>query len=211
MTAALVLLGGYLLGSMPFGYWLVLLLKGEDIRKVGSGGIGASNVWRAYGRWYGIPVVLLDIAKGFVPAFVGTILVGELTGALAGGLAMLGHWRPLFLGFRKGGKAVATAAGTLFGIATAARPDRHGPLADDLPRHPLHVRRVDGGRGRAPVRRARARRALAGDRVRDRSPAVAVLLLHRPNIARLRAGTESRFRLGAARAIGREDMSSDCP
>ena len=68
MTAALVVLGGYLLGSMPFGYWLVLLAKGEDIRKVGSGGIGASNVWRAYGRWYGIPVVLLDIAKGFVPA-----------------------------------------------------------------------------------------------------------------------------------------------
>ena len=71
MTAALVLLGGYLLGSMPFGYWLILLTKGEDIRKVGSGGIGASNVWRAYGRWYGIPVVLLDIAKGFVPALLG--------------------------------------------------------------------------------------------------------------------------------------------
>ena len=52
---------------MPFGYWVVLLVKGEDIRKVGSGNIGATNVWRAYGRWYGIPIVLLDVAKGFVP------------------------------------------------------------------------------------------------------------------------------------------------
>ena len=89
MTASLVVLGGYLLGSMPFGYWLIRLAKGEDIRRAGSGSIGASNVWRAYGRWYGIPVVLLDIAKGFVPALVGTILVDELAGALAGGLAAL--------------------------------------------------------------------------------------------------------------------------
>ena len=100
MTAALVVLGGYLLGSMPFGYWLVLLLKGEDIRKVGSGNIGATNVWRTYGKAYGIPIVLLDVAKGFVPALVGTLLVGELVGVLAGGAAMLGHWRPLFLRFQ---------------------------------------------------------------------------------------------------------------
>ena len=121
MTAALVVLGGYLLGSMPFGYWLVLLVKGEDIRKVGSGDIGASNVWRAYGRWYGIPVVLLDIAKGFVPALLGTILVGELVGVLAGGAAMLGHWRPLFLRFQKGGKTVATAGGHVLRRRAAAR------------------------------------------------------------------------------------------
>ena len=71
MTSALVVLGGYLLGSMPFGYWLVRLAKGEDIRRVGSGNIGATNVWRTYGRSYGIPIVLLDVAKGFVPALVG--------------------------------------------------------------------------------------------------------------------------------------------
>ena len=67
MTAVLVVLGGYLLGSMPFGYWLVRLFKGEDIRKVGSGNIGATNVWRTYGKAYGIPIVVLDVAKGFVP------------------------------------------------------------------------------------------------------------------------------------------------
>src|SRR6185503_2959308 len=118
MTSALVVLGGYLLGSMPFGYWVVLLVKGEDIRKVGSGNIGASNVWRTYGRWLGIPIVVLDVAKGFVPALVGALLVGELTAVLAGGAAMLGHWRPLFLRFQKGGKTVATAGGTFFGVAT---------------------------------------------------------------------------------------------
>jgi len=117
MTAALVVLGGYLLGSVPFGYWLVRVGKGEDIRRVGSGNIGATNVWRTYGRWYGVPVVLFDMAKGAVPGVVGTLLVGELVGVLAGGAAMLGHWRPLFLRFQKGGKTVATAGGTFFGVA----------------------------------------------------------------------------------------------
>src|SRR5215207_11739018 len=117
MTGVLVVLGGYLLGSMPFGYWLVRLLKGKDIRKVGSGNIGATNVWRTYGKAYGIPIVVLDVAKGFIPALVGTLLVDELVGALAGGAAMLGHWRPLFLRFQKGGKTVAAAGGTFFGVA----------------------------------------------------------------------------------------------
>ena len=194
MTAALVVLGGYLLGSMPFGYWLVLLVKGEDIRRAGSGSIGATNVWRAYGRWYGIPVVLLDIAKGFVPALVGTILVDELTGALAGGLAMLGHWRPLFLRFQKGGKAVATAAGTLFGIATLL-----GLIAAGLWLATFLVARYTSVASMV-VAVALPFAALAlGEPwpvvVFAVAAAVAVLLLHRPNIARLRAGTESRFAL----------------
>ncbi len=194
MTAALVVLGGYLLGSMPFGYWLVLLLKGEDIRKVGSGGIGASNVWRAYGRWYGIPVVLLDIAKGFVPAFLGTILVDELAGALAGGLAMLGHWRPLFLGFRKGGKAVATAAGTLFGIATVL-----GLTAMCLWLLTFLITRYTSVASMVVAVALPFAALVLGEPwpvvVFAVAAAVAVLLLHQPNIARLRAGTESRFRL----------------
>src|SRR5947199_176853 len=49
---------------MPFGYWLPRVLKGVDVRKGGSGNIGATNVWRTFGRWYGVPVVLLDVAKG---------------------------------------------------------------------------------------------------------------------------------------------------
>src|SRR5882762_3983075 len=110
---------GYLLGSCPWGYWLVRLLKHEDIRKVGSGNIGATNVWRTYGRWLGIPVVLLDILKGFVPALLGMLFVSphHLAGICAGAAAMLGHWRPLFLKFAKGGKMVATCGGAFFGVA----------------------------------------------------------------------------------------------
>lgn len=197
MTTGLVLLGGYLLGSMPFGYWLVLALKGEDVRAVGSGSIGASNVWRTYGRRYGIPVVALDIAKGFVPALVGTLLVDELTGALAGGLAMLGHWRPLFLGFRKGGKAVATASGTFFGIAPLL-----GLIAMALWLATFLVTRYTSVASMVVAVSLPFVALVLGEPwpvvVFAILAGVAVLLLHRPNLTRLRAGTESRFRLRRA-------------
>jgi glycerol-3-phosphate acyltransferase PlsY len=194
MTAALVVLGGYLLGSMPFGYWLIRLLKREDIRRVGSGNIGATNVWRAYGRWYGIPVVLLDVAKGLVPGLVGTLLVGELVGVLAGGAAMLGHWRPLFLRFQKGGKTVAAAGGTFFGVATLLGLiglalwivifllSRYASLASILTALSLPFLGLVLGEPWPVIAFA----AIA---------AVAVVVLHRANITRLRAGTESRFSL----------------
>jgi len=108
---------GYLSGSLPWGYWLVRVFRHEDIRTKGSGNIGASNVWRLYGRYLGLPVVLLDTAKGFVPALVGTLVVGHGTGVLAGAAAMLGHYRPLFMKFQKGGKMVATAGGAFLGVA----------------------------------------------------------------------------------------------
>src|SRR5205823_8040886 len=117
MTTAILVAAGYLAGSMPFGYWLVRLTKGVDIRTVGSGNIGATNVWRTYGRAYGLPVVLLDTAKGFAPALVGTLVADHLTGVVAGAAAMLGHWRPVFLRFSKGGKMVATTGGAFLGVA----------------------------------------------------------------------------------------------
>ena len=199
MTAALVVLGGYLLGSMPFGYWLVRLTKGEDIRRVGSGNIGATNVWRTYGRWYGAPVVLLDIAKGFVPGLVGTLLDGELVGVLAGGAAMLGHWRPLFLRFQKGGKTVATAGGTFFGVATVLGliglaiwiatfvASRYASLASIVTALSLPFLGLALGEPWPVLAFA----AIA---------AAVVVVLHRGNIARLRAGTESRFQLRRGRA-----------
>ena len=197
MTGVLVVVGGYLLGSMPFGYWLVRLLKGEDIRKVGSGNIGATNVWRTYGKAYGIPIVVLDMAKGFIPALVGTLLVDELVGALAGGAAMLGHWRPLFLRFQKGGKTVATAGGTFFGIAPLLGAIglliwiavflvfRYASLASMATAVALPFVGLALGEPWPVIAFA----SIA---------AVAVLVLHRANIARLRAGTESRFRLRRA-------------
>jgi len=197
MTAALVVVGGYLLGSMPFGYWLVRLVKGEDIRKAGSGNIGATNVWRAYGKAYGIPIVVLDVAKGLVPALVGTLLVGELTGVVAGGAAMLGHWRPLFLRFQKGGKTVAAAGGTFFGVAPLLGIiglaiwiavfvlSRYASLASIVAALALPFVGLVLGEPWPVLAFA----AIA---------AVAVVVLHRANIARLRAGTESRFRLRRA-------------
>lgn len=194
MTAALIILGGYLLGSVPFGYWVVKLVRGEDIRTTGSGNIGATNVWRAYGRWYGIPIVVLDISKGVVPALVGTLVVGELVGVLAGGAAMLGHWRPLFLRFQKGGKTVAAAGGTFFGVApllgaiglaiwvAVFLATRYASVASIVTAIALPFVGLALGEPWPVIVFA----ALAG---------FAVLLLHQPNIARLRAGTESRFQL----------------
>jgi acyl phosphate:glycerol-3-phosphate acyltransferase len=117
MTTALLVVGGYLLGSMPWGYWLVRLVKRDDIRRHGSGNIGGTNVWRVYGWRLGLPVVVLDTLKGFVPAFLGALLVSDLVGVLAGGAAMIGHGRPLFLRFQRGGKMVATCGGAFLGVA----------------------------------------------------------------------------------------------
>jgi glycerol-3-phosphate acyltransferase PlsY len=117
MLTAILTVVGYLVGSMPWGYWLVRIFRGEDIRTQGSGNIGATNVWRVHGRRLGIPAVLLDTLKGFVPALLATQLVGHGSGVLAGAAAMLGHYRPIFLGFRKGGKMVATAGGAFLGVA----------------------------------------------------------------------------------------------
>ena len=116
VTAALVA-AGYLSGSLTWGYWLVRIFRGEDVRTKGSGNVGATNVWRVYGPKLGLPAALLDAAKGFAPAFAATLAVGHGSGVLAGAAAMLGHWRPLFLGFRKGGKMVATAGGAFLGVA----------------------------------------------------------------------------------------------
>jgi glycerol-3-phosphate acyltransferase PlsY len=197
VTTTLVVLGGYLLGSMPFGYWVVRVFHGEDVRQTGSGNIGATNVWRTYGKRYGIPIVVLDIAKGFVPALVGTLLVGELTGVVAGGAAMLGHWRPLFLRFQKGGKTVAAAGGTFLGVAPVLGLvglaiwivtfllTRYASVASMLAAASLPFIGLAFGVPWPVVAFA----AIA---------AVAVLVLHRGNIARLRSGTESRFRLRRA-------------
>ena len=197
MAPALIVLGAYLLGSMPFGYWVVLLFKHEDIRRVGSGNIGATNVWRTYGKAYGIPIVLLDVAKGFVPALVGTLVANELVGALAGGAAMLGHWRPLFLRFQKGGKTVATGGGALFGLAPIVGliglviwialfvATRYASVASMVSAAALPFVALALGEPWPVV-------------VFTSLAAVAVLVLHRANIARLRSGTESRFRLRRA-------------
>ena len=117
MLAAAIILGGYVLGSCPWGYWLVRIFRREDIRTAGSGNIGGTNVWRTYGAKLGVPVLLLDVLKGFVPALIGVLFVSHFVGILGGAAAMAGHWRPLFLRFARGGKVIATGGGVFFAVA----------------------------------------------------------------------------------------------
>ena len=200
MSFAGVVLLGYLLGSCPWGYWLVRAVKHEDIRRVGSGNIGATNVWRTYGRGLGIPVVLLDTLKGYIPALVAMQFVSppHLAGICAGGAAMLGHWRPLFLRFARGGKMVATCGGVFFGVAplvalaagvvwlVAFFAFRYASVASILAGVTLPVAAVAFG---YPVSVILFGLAAFG----------AILFLHRTNLRRLRAGTESRFDFGRPR------------
>jgi glycerol-3-phosphate acyltransferase PlsY len=106
----------YLLGSMPWGYWIVRVARGEDIRRHGSGNTGATNVWRTFGARLGLATAVLDFLKGFVPALLGTLVYGSGTGVVATAAAMLGHSFPIFLGFG-GGKGVATGAGAMLALS----------------------------------------------------------------------------------------------
>ena len=120
MRDSLLITAGYLIGSIPWGYLLSRLLTGVDIRTVGSGNLGAANVWRILGFKAGLAVALLDVGKGFAAALLGLWLSGELVGLLAGIAAMVGHWRPLFMGLARGGKMVATTGGVALALAPIA-------------------------------------------------------------------------------------------
>jgi len=106
----------YLLGSVPTGY-ILGSWAGVDVRKAGSGNIGATNVARLVGKRQGILTLIADAAKGFIPVFVASRLgLSSNWIALTGVAAFLGHLYPVFLKFR-GGKGVATALGVLLGVA----------------------------------------------------------------------------------------------
>jgi len=119
----LPLIVAYLLGSIPFGL-LIARSKGVDLRKEGSGNIGATNVARILGKKSGLIVLLLDMAKGFVPVMaVRLFWHGELptdhVAAITGLFAVVGHCFPIFLKF-KGGKGVATAVGVFLALSPLA-------------------------------------------------------------------------------------------
>ncbi len=194
MPEALAVLGGYLLGALPFGYWLPRLVHGEDIRTRGSGNVGASNVFRVYGRRLGVTVAFLDLAKGFAAASLGLWAGGELWGVLAAAAAMIGHARPVFLRFEKGGKMVATAGGAFFALAPLAAicclgvwlltflVTRYASVASLVTAFALVGFVLLFGAGWPVVAFA----AIG---------TVAIVLLHRHNLARLVRGTEHRFEL----------------
>ena len=132
-SALIIVVTSYLLGSIPFGYLLVRIFRGEDVRQTGSGNIGATNVARTGSKGLAVATLLLDALKGYVAVahvfffarhhadhFVnsGPTLVYILA-ALAGLCAIIGHMYPVWIRF-KGGKGVATAVGAFLGIAPTA-------------------------------------------------------------------------------------------
>ena len=128
--SALSVLAAYLAGSIPFGYLVVYWVKGIDIRTVGSGNLGATNVGRALGFRYFLLVFLLDMLKGFLPTLGFPMLVSRLSGAAPADLpvavalaAILGHTFPVYLKFR-GGKGVATSVGTVLALDPVSAPSR---------------------------------------------------------------------------------------
>jgi glycerol-3-phosphate acyltransferase PlsY len=191
---ALAVAAGYILGSLPFGYWIVRIFRGEDIRTRGSGNVGATNVFRVYGRRLGFAVASLDVAKGFAAAVLGLWVGGAVVGVLAGAAAMAGHARPIFLRFQKGGKMVATGGGAALALAPFAALScaalwlllfamtRYASLASIVAALALPLFAWLYGVHWAVL----AFTVIGG---------VAIVLLHRHNVRRLLSGTEHRFEL----------------
>src|SRR5882757_8472478 len=185
VTLAAVLIGSYLLGSIPFGY-LAGRLVGIDIRKVGSGNVGATNVVRVLGKRHGYPVFAFDFLKGFGAVKISMLMAPgrppewnspEIFGILAAMSSVLGHLYPPWLKF-KGGKGVAiwvivfwlTRYVSLASITAAVV----------LPIVILMVRSHDQGNGRPLV-------------YSSVCVAAVVIWRHRSNLSRLIRGTEPRF------------------
>ncbi len=209
LAFAACLIGGYLLGSIPFGVIVTQLGGAGDVREIGSGNIGATNVLRTGRRELAFFTLLGDGGKGVVAVLVARALVengpiNDLAAALAGGAAFLGHLFPVWLGF-KGGKGVAT----FFGVTLAAA-------------WPVGVAAALTWIAVAAILRLSSLAALAAVALaplfafllhQPRSVivlamfiAVLVFIRHRENITRLLAGTEPR--IGAART---EPALTDAP
>jgi len=191
---------GYLLGSIPFGYLLVRAKGGGDIRFLGSGNIGATNVARTSGWSVGIATLVLDAAKGFLAVWLAQHFSGGSIRFMmyAGLAAILGHVFPIWLKF-EGGKGVATALGVFLAICWPALAAavllfllvalfwRYVSLASisAAAALPLFVYLLYAPRHAPPT-------AVS---VSTLVAAVVVIVKHRDNIERLLAGTEPRFEM----------------
>jgi glycerol-3-phosphate acyltransferase PlsY len=191
MIAYVLVAAAYLAGSIPFGL-LLARAKGIDLRQIGSGNIGATNVARAMGKGWAVMVLVADAAKGFVPVFLGRRFgLPAAVIALAGGAAIVGHMFTIFLRGR-GGKGVATSLGVALALSPIAaligfgayvavfaitRLSSLGSLLGVWTFGCLYVLREGPARPLAAL-------ALGG--------AVLVTLRHRENIARLVRGEEKK-------------------
>ena len=180
---------GYAIGSIPFGLLLTRAAGMGDVRNIGSGNIGATNVLRTGNKGLAAATLLLDLLKGFAAVTIAGQLWGEVAMALAAGAAVLGHCFPVWLGF-KGGKGVATNAGVAFGLAWPV-----GLAYAFVWLSILAIFRISSLAGMAAVVAAAAAAPLFGyPQFFPVLGAIALLIiyLHRENIARLAKGEEPR-------------------
>ena len=180
---------GYLIGSIPFGLLLTKAAGMGDVRQIGSGNIGATNVLRTGNKGLAAGTLVLDLLKGFAPVAVAGHLWGEVAMAFAAGAAVLGHCFPVWLGF-KGGKGVATNAGVAFGLAWPL-----GLAYAFVWLSVLAIFRISSLAGMAAVVAAAAAAPPFGyPQFFPVLGAIALLIiyLHRENIARLAKGEEPR-------------------
>ena len=189
MEVFLAFLIGYASGSIPFGLLLTKMSGGEDLRKVGSGNIGATNVLRTGNRGLAAATLLLDLLKGLLPVMVAGQLWGQEAMAFAAAGAVVGHCYPVWLGF-KGGKGVATNAGVAFGLAWQI-----GLVYALVWLSILAIFRISSLAGMSAVVAAAAAAPLFGyPQFFPVLAAIAVLIiyLHRENIGRLTRGEEPK-------------------
>jgi acyl phosphate:glycerol-3-phosphate acyltransferase len=113
MVEIILIVTGYLIGSIPFAYIAGKTLKGIDIRKAGDGNVGAANAFRQIGAWAGIMVMVADVGKGIAAVLLARVFSSQILAIYLTGIAVVaGHAWPIFLGF-KGGRGEATASGVL--------------------------------------------------------------------------------------------------
>lgn len=194
----LVVITAYFIGSIPFAVLLAKRWGAQDLRLVGSGNVGATNVLRAYGIAPGVIVALLDMTKGAVSVVLARHLdEAAAAPAAAGVAAVIGHVCPVWLGFR-GGKGVATACGVFSILAPLAAVVAFGIFVFSvwLTRY-VSVGSVAASATLPPMA------YVTGDRgpVLTAAFAIAVLIIirHRSNLARVRTGTERRLKLRETR------------
>jgi acyl phosphate:glycerol-3-phosphate acyltransferase len=198
VTQAAAVVLAYLLGSIPFAF-LAGRARGVDLRRVGSGNLGAANVFRNLGRGMGLAVLAADILKGVVAVVIARVLTDDPWPAVAAGAAMAGHVFPVWLRFR-GGKGAAVGGGAVIGLmplaalillalwAVVVATTRYTSLAS-----------ITGALVATPL--VWALGYPVSDIVFTGLAAAAVLALHRANLRRLAHGQELRIELGRTRRV----------
>ncbi len=192
MSLPLLALLGYAIGSIPFSFMVARLFGVKDVRTVGSGNVGATNVMRSAGKGAGVLALLLDGSKGAVTVLLARgLAASELEVCVAGIFAMIGHLFPVWLGFR-GGKGVATGAGLFLPLA----PDALGIAFLTFVATVAIFRYVSLASILASLALPVAARLLGGTATVTATALVAALMVvvkHRANIVRLARGIEPKL------------------